>query len=251
MTPSINTSMGLREWVMLVTLSVLWGGSFFFVGVAVKDFPPLTIVTLRVGIAAIALWTIVFAMGFRPPKNARVWAAFLGMGLLNNAIPFGLIVWGQTQIASGLASILNATTPLFTVIVAGMLLPDERATPLKLLGVVVGFIGVVVMIGTPVMGEGDSTLAQVAIMVAALSYAFAGVYGRRFKKMLISPFVAAAGQVTASALVMAPIALITDGPLNIAEPSAGGLGIYCRACCSINGCCLRSIFQVTGVSRSH
>lgn len=222
MTPSINTSMGLREWVMLVTLSVLWGGPFFFVGVAVKDFPPLTIVTLRVGIAAIALWTIVFAMGLRPPKNARVWAAFLGMGLLNNAIPFGLIVWGQTQIASGLASILNATTPLFTVIVAGMLLPDERATPLKLLGVVVGFIGVVVMIGTPVMGEGDSTLAQVAIMVAALSYAFAGVYGRRFKKMLISPFVTAAGQVTASALVMAPIALITDGPLNIAEPSAGG-----------------------------
>jgi drug/metabolite transporter (DMT)-like permease len=144
------------------------------------------------------------------------------MGLLNNAIPFGLIVWGQTQIASGLASILNATTPLFTVIVAGILLSDERATPLKLLGVAVGFIGVVVMIGTPAIGEGDSTLAQVAIMVAALSYAFAGVYGRRFKKMLISPFVTAAGQVTASALVMTPIALITDGPLNISEPSAGG-----------------------------
>jgi len=221
MASSISTTMGLREWAMLVALSLLWGGSFFFVGVAVEDFPPLTIVALRVGIAAIALWAIVFAMGQRPPKTPGIWGAFLVMGLMNNAIPFCLIVWGQTQIASGLASILNATTPLFTVIVAGILLTDERATPLKLLGVTIGFIGVVVMIGTPGLGEGNSTLAQLAIMVAALSYAFAGVYGRRFKKMSISPFVTAAGQVTASALVVAPIALITDGPLN-SVPSVEG-----------------------------
>ena len=213
--------MGAREWAMLIILSVLWGGSFFFVGVAVVDLPPLTIVTLRVGIAAIALWSIALAMGLRPPKSAKVWAAFLAMGLLNNVIPFVLIVWGQTQIASGLASILNATTPLFTVVVAGMLLPDERATPLKLVGVAVGFIGVVMMIGMPAIGAGDSTLAQVAIMAAALSYAFAGVYGRRFKAMVVSPIVIAAGQVTASALVMTPIALIVDGPLALEGPSMG------------------------------
>ncbi|WP_421868216.1 EamA family transporter [Motiliproteus sp.] len=110
---TINAAMGTREWALLILLSVLWGGSFFFVGVAVTELPPLTIVTLRVGIAATALWGIALAMGLRPPKSAKVWLAFLGMGLLNNAIPFVLIVWGQTQIASGLASILNATTPVF------------------------------------------------------------------------------------------------------------------------------------------
>ncbi len=224
MTSSINTSMGAREWTMLVGLSVLWGGSFFFVGVAVAELPPLTIVMLRVALAAIALWCIALAMGLRPPKNLRVWTAFLGMGLLNNVIPFVLIVWGQTQIASGLASILNATTPIFTVVVASMLLPDERATPLKLVGVMVGFIGVVVMIGVPAIDGERSLLAQVAIIAATLSYAFAGVYGRRFKTMTISPTITAAGQVTASALVLAPIALIVDGPLDIAEPSIGTWG---------------------------
>lgn len=221
MTSAINTSMGAFEWTMLIILSILWGGSFFFVGVAVTELPPLTIVTLRVGLAAITLWGIALFMGLRPPKSTGVWGAFLAMGLLNNAIPFVLIVWGQTQIASGLASILNATTPFFTVVVAGMLLPDERVTPLKFVGIAIGFIGVVVMIGLPAIGEGDSTLAQVAVIAAALSYAFAGVYGRRFKAMAVNPIVTAAGQVTASALVMTPMALTVDGPLDIAGPSPG------------------------------
>jgi drug/metabolite transporter (DMT)-like permease len=221
MTSAINTSMGAREWTMLIVLSVLWGGSFFFVGVAVADLPPLTIVSLRVGLAAIALWSIAFAMGLSPPKSTKVWAAFLGMGLLNNAIPFVLIVWGQTQIASGLASILNAATPIFTVVVAGVLLTDERTTPLKLMGVAIGFIGVVVMIGLPAISGGGNLLAQVAIIAATLSYAFAGVYGRRFKAMAINPIITAAGQVTASALVLTPIALTIDGPLDITGPSLG------------------------------
>ena len=219
MTTSINTSMGAREWLMLVALSVLWGGSFFFVGVAVADLPPLTIVTLRVGLAAIALWSIALVMGLRPPKSVGVWGSFLGMGLLNNVIPFVLIVWGQTQVASGLASILNAATPIFTVAVAGMLLPDERATPLKLAGVAIGFIGVVVMIGLPALDNHGGLLAQVAIIAATLSYAFAGVYGRRFKAMAINPLITAAGQVTASALVLAPVALTVDGPIDISAPS--------------------------------
>ncbi|NHI00612.1 DMT family transporter [Oceanimonas sp. MB9] len=206
---------------MLITLSALWGGSFFFVGVAVADLPPLTIVTLRVGLAAIALWCIALVMRLRPPKNMGVWVTFLGMGLLNNVIPFVLIVWGQTQIASGLASILNAATPIFTVVVAGMLLPDERATPLKFAGVMVGFIGVVVMIGLPAIDGNSSLLAQVAIIAATVSYAFAGVYGRRFKKMAMNPIMTAAGQVTASALVLAPIALAVDGPLDVAGPGIG------------------------------
>lgn len=219
MTSTINISMNARVWAMLILLSMLWGGSFFFVGIVVTDLPPLTIVALRVGIAAITLWIIALMIGLRPPKELRVWGAFLGMGLLNNVVPFALIVWGQTQIASGLASILNAATPIFAVLVAGMLLPDERVTPLKLAGVGIGFVGVVVMIGLPALSGGGSLIAQLAIIAAALSYAFAGVYGRRFKVMGINPIITAAGQVTASTIVLTPVALMVDGPLDVVAMS--------------------------------
>ncbi len=219
MTTSINTSMGPREWIMLIALSAIWGGSYFFVGIAVEEILPLTIVALRVGLAAATLWVITLVMGYKPPKSANIWIAFLGMGVLNNIIPFVLIVWGQTQITSGLASIFNAATPLFTVIVAGALLPDERATPMKLIGVAIGFTGVFIMIGPPASGQADNTSAQIAVVAAALSYSFAGVYGRHFKSMGLNPIITAAGQVTASTLIMVPIALAVDGPLDLTSPS--------------------------------
>ncbi|MEZ9234767.1 DMT family transporter [Shewanella sp. 10N.286.52.A9] len=215
MNATINTSMSAKGWAMLLLLSILWGGSFFLIGVVVSDLPPLTIVTLRVAIAAITLWIFALAIGLKPPKDLKVWLVFLGMGLLNNVIPFALIVWGQTQIASGLASILNAATPIFAVIVAGALLPDERITSLKLTGVAVGFIGVVIMIGLPAFSGEVSLFAQLAIIAAALSYAFAGVYGRRFNALKINPIITAAGQVTASTLVLIPITLFVEGPLDI------------------------------------
>ena len=108
----IKTAMGAREWAMLVALSVLWGGSFLFVGIAVKELPPLTIVVLRVGLAALALHVVILLMGIALPKDWRVWAAFFCMGFFNNVIPFTLIAWGQSHIPSGVASIFNATTPL-------------------------------------------------------------------------------------------------------------------------------------------
>ncbi|WCE31890.1 DMT family transporter [Vibrio sp. SCSIO 43137] len=219
MTANINHSINSKVWAMLILLSVLWGGSFFFVGVAVNDLPPLTIVTLRVGIAAFTLWGIAMMIGLRPPKSLKIWGSFLGMGLLNNVIPFALIVWGQTQIASGLASILNAATPIFAVVVAGAMLPDERPTPLKIIGVVLGFVGVAVMIGMPALGGENHLLAQLAIVGAALSYSFAGVYGRRFKTLGVNPTVTAAGQVTASALILLPITLYVEGTINIDQTS--------------------------------
>lgn len=220
MTTTIDTSMNARVWAMLLGLSLLWGGSFFFVGVAVRELPPLTIVTLRVGLAAITLWLVVLVSGIRLPSDPKVWRSFLGMGLLNNVIPFALIVWGQTQIASGLASILNAATPIFAVVVAGILLPDERVTPLKCLGVALGFVGVVVMIGVPASSEVSNVLPQLAIIGAALSYSFAGVYGRRFKGFSINPILTAAGQVTASTLVLLPITFVVEGVPNIANVSS-------------------------------
>jgi len=227
-TSSINTSMGMREWLMLITLSLLWGGSFFFVGVAVAELPPLTIVTLRVGLAAITLWIIVLFMGLSLPKSPNVWVAFLIMGLLNNVIPFSLIVWGQTHIASGLASVLNATTPLFGVIVVGLLLVDERATAMKLVGVAVGFLGVVMMIGIPSLDsvKQGTILAQIAILGAALSYAFASVFGRRFKAMGLKPIIIAAGQVTGSTALLAPVAFYVDGPLALLGPGSPSIIVW-------------------------
>lgn len=222
MNSSINRQMGTKEWIMLLTLSLLWGGSFFLIEVTISELPPLTIVLLRVTLAAIALWLFAIITGLRPPMTVRAWRAFLIMGLLNNVIPFTLIVWGQTHIASGLASILNASTPLFTVIVAGILLADERTTPMKLFGVILGFVGVILMIGPSALGGlGTDVLAQVAVLGAAMSYAFAGVFGRRFKTMGINPVVTAAGQVTASSIVLAPVAIYIDRPFSLEIPGMG------------------------------
>lgn len=211
--------MGPLEWLLLVILSVLWGGSFFFVGVIVDDLPPLTIVVLRVGLAAIALNITIRLMGQSMPEDWRIWLAFFGMGFLNNVIPFCLIVWGQTHIASGLASILNATTPLFTVLVAHLLTEDEKLTPSRLWGIIIGFFGVVIMIGSDALaGLGANLVAQLAILGAALSYAFAGIFGRRFSRLGVAPLQTATGQVTSSTLLLIPITTIIEQPWTLPVP---------------------------------
>jgi len=215
-----NRPMTAFEWGLLLTLSVLWGGSFFFVGVAVKELPPLTIVVLRVALAAFALLVILRLMGVKLPRDRRVWAAFFGMGLLNNVIPFTLIVWGQTHIASGVASILNATTPLFTVVVAHFLTADEKMTGGRIAGVLVGLAGVAVMVGGAALQTfGVNVIAQLAVLAAAISYAFAGVFGRRFKAMGVAPLATATGQVTASSLMLLPVMLVVDRPWTLTMPS--------------------------------
>ena len=212
---NITPAMGALEWILLLSLSVLWGGSFFFIGVAVKALPPFTLVGLRVGLAAVALHLILRIMGLRMPRERRIWRAFFGMGLLNNLIPFCLIVWGQTHIASGLASIFNATTPLFTIIVAHLLTKDERLTRARLSGILIGFSGVAVIIGVDSLHSlGSNTLAQFAVLAAAFSYACAGVFGR----MGVAPMVTATGQVTASAILLIPIMLVIDKPWTLAMP---------------------------------
>lgn len=222
---AISRSMGATEWALLIVLSVLWGGSFLFVGLAVRELPPITIVVARVALGALALGCVLYATGRALPRDGRVWAAFLGMGLLNNATPFTLIVWGQSHIASGVASILNATTPLFTVLVAHFLTADEPATPQKLAGVVIGLLGVAVMIGADALRSlGVDVAAQLAVLAAAISYAFAGVYGRRFKALRVGPLETAAGMLTASTLMLTPVMLLVDRPWTLQMPSAPALG---------------------------
>ena len=219
----INRVMGPWEWTMLLTLSVLWGGSFFFTEVALVELQPFTVVLGRAGIAALALIVLVYATGHRMPASLRLWGAFLVMGGLNNLIPFSLIVWGQTQISSALASILNATTPLFTVILAHFLTGDEKMTANRLIGVVAGFVGVVVMIGPDALGGlGLNVIAQIAVLAAALSYGFAGIFGRRFRGLPAQ--VTAAGQVTATTVMMLPLALAMDRPWLLPAPSLQTIG---------------------------
>ena len=214
-----NITMGPLEWTLLIILSVLWGGSFFFVGVAVKYFSPLTVAALRVSLAALVLCGVVRALGLTLPRNRRLWASFFFMGLLNNIIPFSLIAWGQSHIASGLASILNAAAPLFTVIAAHFLTDDEKMTGGRLAGVGLGFLGVAVLVGPKaILSPGQEALAQAAVLGAAASYALAGIFGRRFRRLGAEPLAAAAGQVTASALVLIPLALAVERPWELSRP---------------------------------
>lgn len=213
--------MSSLAWLLLIALSLLWGGSFFFVGVAVGALPPLTIVALRVGIAAALLWAALPLLGIARPRGARAWGALAAMGLLNNVLPFTLIVWAQQTLPSGLAAILNATTPLWTVLVAHALTQDEPATRAKLAGVVLGFAGVAAMMGAEAAGGATAAgPATLAMLGATLAYACAGVFGRRFRAMGIAPMQAAVGQLTAAAAAMLPIAALVDRPWALPMPPA-------------------------------
>jgi len=228
------------DWVMLLSLSLIWGGSFFLNAVILTELPTLTLVAARVSLAAIALWGFAAITGRLRGLTPAVWAAFALMGFLNNAIPFTFIVHAQTSISSGLASILNATTPLFTILVAGVFLSDERFSVMRLAGVAIGLFGVVVMIGTDALdGIGSSVWAQMFSLGAAVSYGFASVFGRRFRRLGIDPIQVAMGQVTMSSLMLWPVAIVLDRPFDLAMPSVtvwgalGVLSVICTACAYI------------------
>jgi drug/metabolite transporter (DMT)-like permease len=214
-------SMKANQWGMLIVLSVFWGGSFFFVEIALRDFQPFTLVFLRISIATMILVGAVYLSGKRLPASLKTWSGYIVLGLLNNAIPFSLIVWGQTRIESGVASILNATTPIFTVLLAHFLTSDERLTIPKIMGVLIGFIGVYLMM-MPELNGGFSWrgLGQVGVLGAALSYSFAGIFGKRFKD--IPSVVNSAGMLLCSSIIMLPLAIIIDAPWS-ARPSLEAL----------------------------
>lgn len=211
------SSMKLNEWGMLILLSIFWGGSFFFIEIALRGFQPFTVVFLRVSIAAVILVGVVYLRGQRMPAALRTWGAYLVMGALNNSIPFSLIVWGQTRIGSGVASILNATTPIFTVILAHLLTSDEHLSIRKMSGVLTGFLGVYIMLA-PELKDGFSWrgLGQFAILGAAVSYSLAGIFGKRFKDR--SPVVNSAGMLICSSSMMLPLFIITT-PFATLNPS--------------------------------
>ena len=218
--PSAATQMGLREWSLLLLLSVLWGASFFLFKVLVAELPTLTIVLARVLLAAILLHLVMLARRQAMPMDAKRWREFFIMGFLNNALPFVLLVWAETKISGGLASILNATTPVFSVLAAHFYTANEKLNWYKGIGVCFGLLGVLILIGPSILvgAGGDQVLPELAVLFTALVYAIAGMYGRRFRDL--PPLAVATGQLTASSLMLIPLTLLVDHPWNLPSPSA-------------------------------
>ena len=220
----IRIRMDRSDWLILLALALVWGSAFFFISVAVHAIPPLTYVWLRLTIAAAGLWLFLWWKGLPIALPRSVWGSMLLLALLNNALPFALFGWGQTHIASGLASILNATTPIWGVVVAHLFTRDERMTPAKIGGVLLGFGGVATMIGPTLLSNvGTDGLAQLACVIASLSYALAAVWARRFRKMGLPPMSVTTGQLTAGALMMLPVAFVIDRPWTESFPGIGPL----------------------------
>ena len=221
----MNSSITYKDWVLLTACSILWGGSFFFVEVALRGLPPFTLVFLRVSIAASALLIAAPILKVKIPKSRAVLGAFFILGLANNAVPFSLISFGQTQISSGLASIFNATMPIWTVIIAHFWTADEKLTLNRGIGVLLGLAGVSVMMGPELLGNAFEDIAssftrQFAFLAATFSYGLAAVYARRFKLWGVSPMAVATGQLSASSIIMLPIMVFVDKPWTLAMPSA-------------------------------
>jgi drug/metabolite transporter (DMT)-like permease len=211
-----HVNMNTKNWGLLFLLSLLWGSSFFFYKILVATLPPVTVVLGRVGIAAVALNLWLLAAGERLPAARATWGRFFISGLLNNVLPFILIAWGETRISSGMASILNATTPIFMVIVAHVLTSDDRMTPGKIMAVIVGFIGVGVLVGPDALAGNSQALGELAVALASCMYAFGAVYTRRFKGL--APLVAATGQLTGATAILLPLSLVIDRPWTFAMP---------------------------------
>lgn len=228
------TRMGLTEWILLITLSIIWGGSFFFNEVALRGLPTLLVVWGRIGIGCLGLLGVICLTGSGVRQYVSRWRDFLVMGVLNTFIPFSLIVWGQQYIDSGLAAVINATTPAFTILLANFFTRDERASVRKFGGAIIGLGGVATLIGTDALaGFGDHVLAQFAVMGAALSYAISAIYARRLYS--VPPLIAACGQLTAATVVMVPVVFWLCPPWTLDFPgyaSLGavvGLGLICSA----------------------
>ena len=236
MTRSPLRSLGITEWMLLVGLSILWGGSYLFMKLAVLTVPLFTIVLGRVSIAALALLIVLTISGTGIPKGRRIWVAFFGMGIFNNVIPMSLIVFSQNSISVGLASILNSITPLFTILVAHMTTNDERLTFRKLVGISFGIMGVVMLMGPELVDNfGVAALGEWACLGAARSYACANTFGRRFVQLGTKPMQTAFGQVVASTVILAPLVIVVDQPWTISNPgflpvlSILALGLFCTA----------------------
>jgi drug/metabolite transporter (DMT)-like permease len=214
--PGSSLTIDHQSWLLLIVLSVLWGGSFFFVGVALRELPPMTVVMARVALGAAFIYPVFKAQGGSLPTTLRGWKPFTVMGLFNNIIPFSLIFAGQTHISSGLASVLNATTPLFTVLILASF-GDERLILRRIVGVLIGLAGVYLLRDPSLIQTGSQTVGMLLCLGGAVSYGFAGLWGRRnFNN--VPPLTTTTCQLISSAIIMIIIAAVVDQPWHLPMP---------------------------------
>ena len=215
-------TMTASDWLLLIVLSVFWGGSFFFAEIAVREIPPLTLALGRCAIASAVLLVYARATGLALPVGRAVWRSLLVLAVLNTVLPFSLIFWSQTHITSGLAAILNATAPLFSIMLAHFATADDKLTGRRAVGIAIGFFGVVIVIGVDALRDlGIQVLAQLAIVLAALFYAVSGVYGRRFKSY--PPTVIAASILLLGSIMLLPLAAYAERPWVLPVPSIAAI----------------------------
>jgi drug/metabolite transporter (DMT)-like permease len=229
--------MNARQFLILLVLGLIWGASFLFIKVAVVTIPPFTVAFGRTALAALILYVVLRYRGLKLGSWGHLWGAFLVLGLFNGAIPYTLITWAEIHIDSGLAAILNALMPLFTVLLAHFFTRDEKLNWMKVIGIFLGFLGILALIGPAVLkGLGTHVIGQLAVVGAALCYAMAAIYGRRLKE--IPPLVSATGQLIGAALLTLPLSFIIDKPwqLSVTLLSLGAL-----ACLSLLGTALAYI----------
>ncbi len=209
-----NYTMNTREWGILILISVVWGLSFFFIEIALRELGSFTLVFYRIGVAAILVTAYLYINGRRLPFDALSWRKFFVLGTFNNFVPFSLIAWGQMHIDSGLASVLNATTPMFTVVMAHFLTHDEHMTVNRIIGVLLGIIGVALLVGPETLyGLSSNALGQFAILGAAISYSCGGIYARQLNDMPVD--VAVAGTLIAATVLVFPMILLFEYPVRI------------------------------------
>lgn len=213
---SVQKSMNLQGWAVMGALAFIWGGSFLCFSLALRELPVFTIVALRVIIGALTLAIVIMAVSTKFPawtfpKGGAIWRRLMMMGLLNNVIPFSLIIWAQTHIESGLAGIFNATTAFFGIALAAVFFADERLTVNKTIGVTLGFLGVCIIIGWQALEKLDlRSVAQLALLGSSFSYGLAKVWSRKHLSDL-HPISASIGMLACSSLIMVPIALALNG----------------------------------------
>lgn len=204
---------------LLSLLGAIWGTSFLFIKIIVNEVPPLTLVAGRTGFAALLLWGFIVLRKIPLPKHPKVWQAFAIVGIFNGAVPYTLISWGEQFIPSGWASLLQATTPIFTILAAHFMTQDDRITGKKAAGVILGFTGVGLLILPEIqMGNLGSTWGMLAIVGSSISYALASIFARK-RLQGLSPVLSSAGQLTFGFVYILPLSLLIDRPFMLAPSS--------------------------------
>lgn len=216
------------ELALLLVLSTVWGASYSFIKVGVETIPPVTLIAARTLIAGAILLAVIRWRGLRLPRDRRTWGRFLVQACLNSVVPFTLIAWAQQTTDAGLATILNATTPIFAFLLTVLVVRHEAVTGRKLFGVAAGLVGICLIIGVEALGGlGRELLAQLAIVAASVCYAGAAIFGKGFKDL--DPMMPAAGSLICGAFVLVPASLLVDQPWRLEPSSASVLALIALA----------------------